>query len=433
VRCAAHTPVARSSRRWYTASTTDTTTSSDIVVAVDANGADLGPAEVAAGAVLAAEQGARVLLFGPAAEIAGSGMPDGIEVVDAPVSIAKSADPARAARATPEASIVQAARAVAEGRAQALVCAGGTGAALAAGLFNIKRASGIHRPALALPLPIPGRAGGHTVTLLDVGANAQARPEHLVQFAFMGAALAQAVLGVARPRVALLANGEEDSRGGPLVLEAAAQLRERLSVEEPVARAREDSAAQSTARTRGDSGQPREHLSVEGPAARAREGRSPAPDRLAMEFVGNVEGGDVTSGAADVIVTDGFTGNIALKLIEGVSQTMLVSIRAAAESTRRAQLGGVLMRPALRAFRDEIDPEAQGGAYLLGLRRLGIVPHGRFTRRGFAQAILRAERGAREDVVGVTHGALEHAGALRRVPAAASPSAADASLPGNDF
>jgi glycerol-3-phosphate acyltransferase PlsX len=380
---------------------------------------------VAAGAVLAARQGARVLLFGPAAEIATSGMPDGIEVVDAPVSIAKSADPARAARSTPEASIVQAARAVAEGRAQALVCAGGTGAALAAGLFNIKRASGIHRPALALPLPIPGRkggrAGGHTVTLLDVGANAQARPEHLVQFAFMGAALAQGVLGVALPRVALLANGEEDSRGGPLVLEAAAQLRERLSAEDPAARAR------------GAFAQPPERLSVEGPAARAREDRSPTRGRLAMEFVGNVEGGDVTSGAADVIVTDGFTGNIALKLIEGVSQTMLVSIRAAAESTRRAQLGGVLMRPALRAFRDEIDPEAQGGAYLLGLRRLGVVPHGRFTRRGFAQAILRAEAGAREDVVGVTHGALERAGALRRAPAAASPSAADASLPGNDF
>ena len=110
-----------------------------------------------------------------------------IELVDAPVSIAKHADPVSAARAHPDASIVQAARAVADGRAQALVCAGGTGAALAAGLFNIKRAHGIHRPALALPLPVPGRP----VTLLDVGANAEARPEHLVQFAFMGAALAR--------------------------------------------------------------------------------------------------------------------------------------------------------------------------------------------------------------------------------------------------
>jgi glycerol-3-phosphate acyltransferase PlsX len=441
----ARTTAARSSRRSHTASTTDTTTTSEVVVAVDANGSDLGPAEVAAGAALAAAQGARVLLFGPAAQLAAEGLPDGVELIDAPLSIAKSADPARAARATPEASIVQAARAVAEGRAHALVCAGGTGAALAAGLFNIKRASGIHRPALALPLPVPQRAGrigggGHTVTLLDVGANTQARPEHLVQFAFMGAALAQAVLGVTRPRVALLANGEEDSRGGPLVTEAAALLRERLSVvdrvaepgvgfavEDPAARAREGLAA-----AEADGGVGR-GLSAEDPAARAREHPLPMTAPLAIEFVGNVEGGDVTDGVADVVVTDGLTGNIALKLIEGVSQTMIESIRAAAESSGRAKLGGLLLRPALRAFRNEIDPEAQGGAYLLGLRRLGVVPHGRFTRRGFAQAILRAERGAREDVVGVTHDALEAAGALRRAAAAPSPSAEDASLRGNDF
>jgi glycerol-3-phosphate acyltransferase PlsX len=377
---------------------------------------------VAAGAALAARHGARVLLFGPATQLAAEGLPAGVEVIDAPISIAKSADPARAARATPEASIVQAARAVADGRAHALVCAGGTGAALAAGLFNIKRAPGIHRPALALPLPIPRRAGGqvggHTVTLLDVGANAQARPEHLVQFAFMGAALAQAVLGVARPRVALLANGEEDSRGGPLVLEAAAQLRERLAAEEPAARVGGGSAALA------------EGVFAEDPAARTRAREGPG---LAIEFIGNVEGGDLTAGVADVVVTDGLTGNIALKLIEGVSQTMIESIRVAAESSSRAKLGGLLLRPALRTFRDEIDPEAQGGAYLLGLRRLGVVPHGRFTRHGFAQAILRAERGAREDVVGVTHTALEQAGALRRAPGGASPSAEDASLRGNDF
>ncbi|HEY3759954.1 MAG TPA: phosphate acyltransferase PlsX [Solirubrobacteraceae bacterium] len=429
----------------HTASTTDTITTSEVVVAVDANGSDLGPAEVAAGAALAAAQGARVLLFGPAAQLAAEGLPDGVELIDAPVSIAKSADPARAARATPEASIVQAARAVAEGRAHALVCAGGTGAALAAGLFNIKRASGIHRPALALPLPVPrrvGRTGGrHTVTLLDVGANTQARPEHLVQFAFMGAALAQAVLGVTRPRVALLANGEEDSRGGPLVTEAAAQLRERLAaadsaggvredfvVYDPAARAREREGFTAA----GVGGGVGEGLAGEDPAVRVREDRLSASQGLTIEFVGNVEGGDVTDGVADVVVTDGLTGNIALKLIEGVSQTMIESIRAAAESSGRAKLGGLLLRPALRAFRDEIDPEAQGGAYLLGLRRLGVVPHGRFTRRGFAQAILRAERGAREDVVGVTHHALDAAGALRRAPGAASPSAEDASLRGND-
>src|SRR3954463_3411587 len=194
-----------------------------VVVAVDANGADLGPAEVAAGAALAARQGVRSLLFGPADQLGDIDAPDGlVEVVDAPVSIAKVADPVAAARSTKDASIVLAARAVAEGRADALVSGGSTGAALAAGLLNIKRSQGIYRPALALPIPVPG--GRPPVTLLDVGANAEVRPEHLVQFAFMGAALAKTVLGVERPRVALLSNGEEATTGTPLVVEAHEQL-----------------------------------------------------------------------------------------------------------------------------------------------------------------------------------------------------------------
>ncbi|MGD0454867.1 MAG: phosphate acyltransferase PlsX [Solirubrobacteraceae bacterium] len=342
------------------------------MIAVDCNGADLGAAEVAAGAAIAAGQGARVLLFGPAGELGEP--PPGVEIIDAPVSIAKAADPVNAARTTPESSIVQAAQAVAQGRAQALVCAGATGAALAAGTFNIKRASGIYRPALAIPLPVPE----HPVTLLDVGASAEARREHLVQFAFMGAALARTVLGVRAPRVGLLSNGEESARGSALVLEAHAELRERASA-----------------------------------------------GLHAFEFVGNVEGGDVVSGRADVIVTDGFTGNIALKLMEGVSQTMLGAIRTAAMSSARAKLGGLLLRGALSGFREEIDPEANGGAYLLGLRRLGVVPHGRFKRAGFANAILRADRGAREDIVAQTHAALDQAGALKRAPV----SAPAASLP----
>jgi glycerol-3-phosphate acyltransferase PlsX len=341
-----------------------------VVVAVDANGADMGAGEVAAGARLAAQRGVRVLLFGPAEEFGEVG--PGVEVVDAPVSVAKSADPARAVRSTPQASIVQAARAVGEGRAQALVCAGGTGAALAAGLFNVKRARGIHRPALALPIPIPGPHPPRRVTLLDVGASAQARSEHLVQFAFMGAAFASAVLGVERPRIGLLSNGEESARGSELVVQTGAVL-----------------------------------------AARLQDGE--------LRWVGNVEGGDIVGGAADVIVTDGFTGNIALKLMEGVSQTMLGAVRDAAGSSLRGKLGGMLLRPSLRGFRDEIDPEGQGGAYLLGLRRLAVIPHGRFGRRGFAQAIVRAERGAREDVVGATHAALSDAGALRRAPVSADP------------
>ena len=337
------------------------------VVAVDCNGADRGPAEVAAGALIAAGEGARVMLFGPAAELgeAVAGAP-GIEVVDAPLSVAKAADPVSAVRRTPQASIVQAARAIADGRAQALVCAGGTGAALAAGLFNIKRSRGIYRPALALPLPVPG----FPVTLLDVGANVEARREHLVQFAFMGAALARTVFGVERPRVGLLSNGEEDTRGSSLVVETHAELRER---------AREASGT--------------------------------------LEFVGNVEGDGLVGGAADVVVTDGFTGNVALKLMEGVSQQMLGAIRQAALSSMTGRLGGALLRGSLGGLRDEIDPERQGGAYLLGLRRLGVVPHGRFARAGFARAILRAARGAREDVVGQTQRTLAAAGALREAPA----------------
>jgi glycerol-3-phosphate acyltransferase PlsX len=126
---------------------------------------------------------------------------------------------------------------------------------------------------------------------------------------------------------------------------------------------------------------------------------------------------DLVSGAADVIVTDGFTGNIALKVMEGVSQATVGAIRGAAKASPVAAAGGLLMKPALRGFRDEIDPERQGGAYLLGLRRLGVVAHGRFTRGGFAQAILRARLGATEDVVGRTHAALAQAGALKVAPA----------------
>lgn len=329
------------------------------VIAVDANGADLGPTEVAAGATAAACQGVRVLLFGPAAEMGNAG--PGIEVIDAPLSIAKAANPAAAARSHPESSIVRAALAVACGEADALVSGGSTGAALAAGLFNIKRDRGIIRPALAALVPVPGAP----VTLVDVGANTEVRAEHLVQFAFMGAALASVVHGVARPRVALLSVGEEPTRGTQLVLDVHARL----------------SATQE------------------------------------LNFVGNIEGHALTEGRADVVVTDGFTGNVTLKVMEGVSDKMIASLRETATSTRRARAGGALMRPAMRAFRDEISPETAGGAYLLGLRKIGVVAHGRFTSRGFEQAIMLAARGVTGDVVGRTHDALERAGALRKLGA----------------
>jgi phosphate acyltransferase len=381
-----------------------------VVVAVDCTGADRGPGEVAAGAALAAREGVHSLLFGPAAELDGAlaDAPSGmVEVVDAPLSIAKSPDPASAVRRHRDASIVLAAVAVAEDRAQALVCAGATGSALAAGLFHVKRARGIHRPALALPLPVPGRP----VILLDVGANAQARPEHLVQFAFMGAALAHTLFGVSRPRVGLLSNGEEAARGSDLVRDTHARLEASSAAH---AGAHVGAGAHEWGSPGGGSASG-ESSEMDAPRGRAHA-RAGSRFGTPFEFVGNVEGGDLTSGVADVIVTDGFTGNVALKVMEGVSQAMLAAIREAAMSSSRAKLGGLLLRPSLGVFRDEIDPEGQGGAYLLGLRSLGVVPHGSFSRGGFARAILRAARGAQEDLVGRTHASLAEAGALRTAP-----------------
>jgi glycerol-3-phosphate acyltransferase PlsX len=331
-----------------------------ITVAVDAGGADLGPREVAVGAARAAAAGIHVLLFGPAEAMRAAHLPTGVEVIDAPVSIAKKADPAYAVRTTPEASIVQATRAVADGRAQAFVSGGSTGPALAAALFHLRRDRGVYRPALALPLPNPGKS---PVLLLDVGANAVCRPEHLVQFAHMGSAFAQAVMGLASPRVALLSNGEEPGKGTP----------ELISVHEQLA---------------GERG-------------------------AGLNFIGNVEGTQIPEGAADVVVMDGFTGNIALKLIEGVSSRTLRLVSEAAATSPRGRFGRRLIAPSVQGLRDEIDPEGQGGAYMLGLRQLGVVAHGRFSARGFARAIEVAARGVQHDVIGRTRATLQQAGALR--------------------
>ncbi|WP_249009436.1 phosphate acyltransferase PlsX [Conexibacter sp. DBS9H8] len=337
-----------------------------VTVAVDGNGADLGPSEVAAGAEIAAGHGIHVILFADAngvgdvaerARLAAAG----VELIDAPVSIAKAPNPAAAVKTTPEASIVQAARAVSDGRAHALVSGGSTGSALAAGLLNIKRDRGIYRPALALPLPRPG---GDPVLLLDVGANVSCRPEHLVQFAHMGSAFAQAVLGRAAPRVALLSNGEEPSKG----TEDLREVFERLS---------------------GEAG-------------------------AGLNFAGNIEATTMLKQEIDVVVMDGFTGNITLKAIEATSSEVLHAVRDAALSSTRGKLGGLLLAPSVRRLRAQIDPELQGGAYMLGLRQLGVVAHGRFTRTGFARAIEVAARGVEERVIIRTRAALEEAGALRR-------------------
>ena len=333
-----------------------------VTVAVDANGADAGPGVVLRGAERAVhdDPALRVAVYGPAAQLQTSH--ERIQVIDAPVSIAKESDPARAVRSTPDASIVRAAKALAAGEHEALVSGGSTGAALAAGLFHVKRARGIHRPALAILVPVPGTP----FLLLDAGANVDVRPEHLVQFAHMGAAFMSAVGGVERPRVALLSNGTEPAKGT-----------------EDVKAAHETLSASS------------------------------------LEFAGNVEGFAIATGEADVIVADGFTGNVMLKTMEGTSKALLGAVRAAAVSNLRSKLGGLLLRPALGGLRADLDPEAAGGALLLGLRALIVVPHGSFGPDGFAAAIAVAARGAREDLAGRTHAALEAAGALRRSPASA--------------
>ena len=322
------------------------------MIAVDANGADAGPGAVAEGA---RRSGVPALVFGPAAELG-----EGIEVVDAPGAVDKGDEPVRAVRANPDASIVQAARAVAEGRAEALVSAGSTGPTLAAATLSIKRLKGVHRPALAVLIPIPAKP----VLLLDAGANVEVRPEHLVQFAYMGAAFMEAVAGVERPTVGLLSVGEESGKGTPDVLAA----RERLE-----------------------------------------EG--------SLNFVGNLEGFDLPAATADVVVTDGFTGNIALKVLEGTSKTVGGAISDAIRSGPVSSVGGLLIKGSVGKLRAKLDPEAVGGAILLGLRRPVVVAHGSFGPDGIASAVRLARRAVDERMVERTHEALEAAGALRSAPA----------------
>ncbi|HST17626.1 MAG TPA: phosphate acyltransferase PlsX [Gaiellaceae bacterium] len=308
-------------------------------IAVDALGGDNAPREVVLGAVDAAADGIDVVLYGPRWLD-----PMGLQLVEARERIDMAEKPAEAVRAKPDSSLVAAVRSVAEGDADAVVSAGNSGAMLAAGLLHLRRLSGVQRPGLAVT--IPARRGPSV--LLDAGANADARPEHLVQFAHMGSVFAEEVLGVPRPEVRLLSIGEEDEKGSQLTLEALRLLRE--------------------------------------------EG-----DRL--NFAGNAEGRDLLRGAADVVVADGFTGNIALKLLEGTIRELLDSVRTEVTATFRGKLGGLLIKPATRRLRTRLDPETYGGAYLLGLRGLAVIAHGNSSRRAIANAIRLASRGVDHRVV----------------------------------
>ena len=308
-------------------------------VAVDALGGDRAPEEVVAGALEAADTGIEPILYGPAGLDTG-----GLPLVETTQVIAMEEKPAEAVKSKPDSSLVVACRAVGAGDADAVVSAGNTGAMLAAAFLELRRLPGVARPAIAVV--IPSRKGPSV--LLDSGANADARPEHLLQFAHMGSVFAQEVLDIPEPEVRLLSIGEEPEKGNQLTLEAHALLAE-----------------------------------AEG-----------------LKFTGNTESRDLLSGAADVVVCDGFTGNVVLKLLEGTIKTVLDALRQEITATRRGKVGGLLIRPAARGMRSRLDPETYGGAYLLGLRGLAVAAHGNSSRRAIANAIRLAARGVEHDVVG---------------------------------
>jgi phosphate acyltransferase len=306
-------------------------------VAVDAMGGDRAPEEIVAGALEARADGIQPILFGPRGLDTG-----GLELVDAPDTIGMDEKPADAVRSKPDSSLVAANRAVGRGEAEAVVSAGNTGAMLAAGLLEIRRLKGVMRPAIAAV--IPARYGA--TVLIDAGANADARPEHLLQFGHMGSVFAEEVLERANPEVRLLSIGEEDEKGNQLTLEAHALLRD-----------------------------------------------------SSLNFRGNTEARELLRFAADVVVTDGFTGNVALKLLEGTIKELLDALREEVSATARGKVGGLLIRPAARGLRNRLDPDTYGGAYLLGLRGLSVIAHGNSSRTAIANAIRLAARGVDHRVV----------------------------------
>lgn len=314
-------------------------------------GGDHAPRELVRGAARAAlELDVRISLVGRRAEIEAE--LDGLDaelararpalgLVEASEVIAMDEHPATAVRAKRNASVVVACGELAEGRARAAVSAGNSGAVLAAALFSVRRVHGVARPAIGALIPT---ARG-TAFLLDVGANTDCRPEWLAQFAVMGSVYAERMMGVAAPRVALLSNGEERGKGNELVQRA-----------------------------------------------------TPLCEAAAIDFRGNVEGKDVFRGDVDVVVCDGFDGNIAIKTAEGVAEFLLASIREAASGSLSGRIGGLLLRPRLRPLRDRVDYRKTGGALLLGVAGEVVIAHGRSDAEAVRNAIAVAARAAEAGV-----------------------------------
>lgn len=310
-------------------------------VAIDAMGGDKAPGEIVAGAQRAvAELGVPVVLVGQPEvldPIAGD-----LEVIPASEVIPMSADPGSSVRRMKDSSLVRAAEAVRDGKASAMISAGNTGATMASALLRMGRIKGVSRPAIATPIPVPGH---DPTVLLDAGANAECQPEWLLQFAQMGAVFARERYGIAEPRVGLLSIGEEASKGTPLVKETHALL-------------------------------------VGSDALKA----------AGAIFVGNVEGRDVMTPDVDVIVTDGFTGNVVLKTLEGGMRALVSAIFEAFGSTAETRAASEVLVPALLPLYGTLDPDNTGGAALLGVDGLCLISHGSSS----STAIVNAVRVAKE-------------------------------------
>jgi glycerol-3-phosphate acyltransferase PlsX len=335
--------------------------SNSVTVALDAMGGDNAPAQPVLGALAAAGPDLRVILVGDETQLtaeldAAGGDATAIEILHAPDYIASDEEGARAVRSKPDSSVAVACRTVREGRAQAVMSAGHTGAMMAASILHLRRIRGVLRPGIAVVLP---SARGRVV-LIDAGANAEAKSEHLAQFAHMGRVFARDILGVADPSVGLLSIGEEAVRGSDLVLDARARLE-------------------------GTPG-----------------------------FFGNVEGRDIPAGTVDVVVTDGFTGNVALKAMEGTAEMIFALIREAIGSSTAAKVGGLLARPALRSLRSRLDPDTFGGAYLLGVNGISVIGHGNSSAQAVTNALHLSARGVRL-------GLLDHLAAGMDTPSTAAP------------
>jgi glycerol-3-phosphate acyltransferase PlsX len=318
-------------------------------IALDAMGGDFAPEQVVAGGVQAhRELGVEVIFVGVKdkvdAALASSGAGKWAQIEDAPEVIAMDEHPAQAVRSKKASSIVRGIQMVEDGRASGFVSAGNSGAVMAAALFGLRRIPGIDRPAIGSAIPT---SAGRNCFLLDVGANTDARPEHLLQYAVMGSIYADKLMGIEGPRVALLSNGEELGKGNQLVQAA-----------EPLLQAQKD-----------------------------------------INFVGNIEGKDVFLGKADVVVADGFSGNILIKTAEGVAAFLFQSMRDAVKGDPLATLGGLLIRPKLQAIRRRADWREFGGALLLGVNGVTVIAHGRSDARATFNAVRVARDAVDREVV----------------------------------